>query len=215
MFYELVLEYPDWFSQPAPLEKKSLIEKHIRVMIPECDKEGRPVYIVNIGNVDVDTMELIDVVAVDDIWIESILAKDPELSGKGLSVIVDIANYPWKMIRWMTPENIKLSVKKMQSLPFKDFRIHIVNKSFLIHATIKIIWPFLPSRLKDMVQDLTMSNNMSQNQTEIAPHDKSHPELEKCFEDTFNNQSLEKFTHAVDLQIFEDFGNYSVVGLTS
>lgn len=48
-YYELILEYPDWYSKPAPLDKKSLIDKDLRIIIPQHDKEGRPIYIAKLG----------------------------------------------------------------------------------------------------------------------------------------------------------------------
>lgn len=94
-------------------------------------------------------MTLFDMVAVDDIWIESILLKFA--SANGLCVLIDIANLPWRALKWLTPHNIKIALRKIQCLPFKDYRFHVVNDSMLVHAAIKIIWPFLPEHLKDMV----------------------------------------------------------------
>ncbi|KAJ8944519.1 hypothetical protein NQ318_011777 [Aromia moschata] len=110
------------------------------------------IVIICLANIDVRTMEMLDVVGVDDVWIESLLLTNPQVAEKGLCVIFDIANYPWNMIKWFTPDRIKLSLKKMQSLPFKDYRFHFVNNATVIHAVIKIIWPFLPEHFKQMIK---------------------------------------------------------------
>lgn len=101
-------------------------------------------------------MNLLDIIALDDIWLESVLLENPENAEKGLCVIIDIYNYSWKMLKWMTPEVVKNSVKKIQTLPFKDYRFHIVNNSYLINAVMKLIMPFLPQYIKDMVSNVKL-----------------------------------------------------------
>lgn len=96
-------------------------------------------------------MDLLDVVSVDDIWLESVLIGKPEYAGKGLCVIIDIHNYSWKMLKWLTPDIVKNCVRKLQTMPYKDYRFHIVNKSYLINTVMKFILPFLPQYIKDMV----------------------------------------------------------------
>ncbi|KAH1013721.1 hypothetical protein HUJ04_002675 [Dendroctonus ponderosae] len=151
LYYKLILEHPEWFTKEAPLNRKDLLEKDVRIALPAVtDKDGRPVYVAKLGNCDPSKMALLDVIAVDDIWIESILLNsDPE---KGLCVLLDIANLPWKSIKWLTPHNIMVGLKKLQCLPFKDFRFHVVNNSFILNAALKIVWPFLPEDIKKTVK---------------------------------------------------------------
>lgn len=107
--------------------------------------------ILIIGNVDVSKMELLDVVSIDDIWLEYVLLDKPEYAGKGLCVIVDIHNYSWKMLKWLTPDIVRNCVRKLQTMPYRDYRFHIVKKSHLINTVMKFILPFLPQYIKDMV----------------------------------------------------------------
>lgn len=106
---------------------------------------------------------MFDTVAMDDIWLEYIISLNPKITEKGLCVILDIENYNWRMIKWSTPENTRISVKKMQALPFKDFRFHIINNSFLINATIRCMWPFLPEYIKKMVSENKKKNVFTNN----------------------------------------------------
>lgn len=48
-YYDLLLAYPDWFAKDEPLYFKQFIKDDIRVLIPDKDKEGRPVYICKLG----------------------------------------------------------------------------------------------------------------------------------------------------------------------
>ncbi|XP_066141815.1 clavesin-2-like isoform X2 [Euwallacea fornicatus] len=157
-YYELLSEFPEWFTTDPPMAKKHLIEKEIRAVLSETDREGRPIYLVKLGNCcrnsffkancNPSKMELLEIVAVDDIWIESILLNSP--SEKGLCVLVDIANFHLKSVKWLTPHNIKTAVKKIQCLPFKDYRFHVVNNHMMVKPVVKILWPFLPDSIKDI-----------------------------------------------------------------
>ncbi|CAG9862256.1 unnamed protein product [Phyllotreta striolata] len=148
---EHMLDQHDWYRKDGPLKLKEFIEKDIRAVLPDCDKDGRPIYLVKNGNIDVSTMSLFDVVAVDDVWIESILMERPEAAAKGLCVIIDIKDQSWKLSKWMQPNLIKQSIRKTDNLPFKDFKVHVVNNSWWISIGIKMMWPFLPQKFKDMM----------------------------------------------------------------
>lgn len=49
-FYELLLEYPDWFTTIDPKEKSDVFNRDIRIIPGGCDKEGRIIFISKIGN---------------------------------------------------------------------------------------------------------------------------------------------------------------------
>lgn len=52
LFYDLLLEYPEWFTKKGPLDKKRIIEENIRVQLGQFDKEGRPIFIAKMGKVN-------------------------------------------------------------------------------------------------------------------------------------------------------------------
>lgn len=87
-----------------------------------------------------------------EMWLETIL-DDPITQANGLSVIVDMSDYSWKILGWFTPTNIKTAAKKIDLYPIKELLYHIVNTSFFLNASIKIVWPFLNDRLKNMVSN--------------------------------------------------------------
>lgn len=151
IIHDHMLECPEWYTKDGPLKFKNFIDKDIRVVLPDCDKEGRPIYLLKNGNIEPSTTCMLDVVAVDDIWIEYILNKHPEAAAKGLCVIMDIKDQSWKLSRWIQPHNIRNSLKKVDNLPFKEYKVHVVNNSWWISIAIKLIWPFMPQRIKDMI----------------------------------------------------------------
>lgn len=149
---EHILECPEWYRKDGPLTIKKIIDEGPRVILPDFDKEGRPIFLLKNGKLNPSTMPLYDVIAVDDVWLEAVLSKNPELAGKGLCVIMDIKDQNWRLSKWMQPNNVRQSMKKIENLPFKDYKIHVVNNSWWISLAIKMTWPFLPQRYKDMIK---------------------------------------------------------------
>lgn len=105
------------------------------------------------GNVDPSMDLLKEIIPVEEFWAESYLT-DPNsvLATKGVCIIFDIANFSWKLMKYATPHIIKMAVLKVQSLPIKDYKFHVVNDSFLVHSAIKIVWVFLPKFIQDSVR---------------------------------------------------------------
>jgi hypothetical protein len=149
-FYEFLVEHPEWFAKDGPLSQKSLIEKDIRILTSLKDRGGRPIFLLKIGNLNPSTMELLDVIRIDDYWLEYIV-DDPNLRENGLCVIVDLKNLSLRMMKWSTPYLVRTFLKKLQVLPIKEYRFHVVNSSFVANTFIKIIWPLVNDRLKKMV----------------------------------------------------------------
>ncbi|XP_050309327.1 retinaldehyde-binding protein 1-like isoform X2 [Anthonomus grandis grandis] len=207
--YQLILQYPEWFTKDQPISKKELIDKDIRIGIPETDKEGRPIYIVKIGNVDPSSMDLMDIIAVDDIWLESILMKNA--SETGLCVVMDIDNLPFRALKWLTPHNVKTGLKKLQCLPFKDYRFHIVNDSIMFKAAINLIWPFVPENIKKMVK--FHFNDRRSLHKFIDPV--ALPLEYGGTNEKIDYAEIREQLYAQNEQIFENFQTYRSVQLTS
>lgn len=76
---------------------------------------------------------------------------DSETMEKGISVIMDVEGYSWKLFKWLTPSNMRISSKLLDAYPLKTFRLHVVNTSALVNISIKLFWPFLSDKIKNMV----------------------------------------------------------------
>lgn len=103
-------------------------------------------------------MDLVgDVIPVDDFFMEFLLATDPGFQN-GICVIVDVSNLPWNLLKWLTPGNIKIALRRIQAMPIKQYKFHVVNSSRILSIAVNIIWPFLPQQIKDEVRcsSLTM-----------------------------------------------------------
>lgn len=50
LYYKLIIDHPEWFTKDAPLNRKDLLEKDVRIALPAVtDKDGRPVYVAKLG----------------------------------------------------------------------------------------------------------------------------------------------------------------------
>lgn len=149
IFYDGLLKCPEWFPRPKVNDLKSLIEKNVNSVLDQYDREGRPIIIFTMGNVDPDKMEQMDLVAVTDLLLE-LLLENPAAQN-GLCVIIDIKGLKFKLCKWFTPHNIRMGVKRVESMPFKNYRIHVVNSSYYVQPLMKVMWPFLPEYLKNVI----------------------------------------------------------------
>lgn len=147
-YHENMVENPTWFQKESPLNRKSSFEMNAAIMIPAHDKEGRPIYISKIGNLDPDQTTFADEACIDDIWYEYILDKNPEIAKIGLCVILDLGGISWKYLKMLNYKDCKLGLRKLSCLPFKELKLHCVNNSKYTKLMLKIVQPFIPEESK-------------------------------------------------------------------
>ncbi|KAK4879702.1 hypothetical protein RN001_007848 [Aquatica leii] len=148
-FFELMIEYRDWFANGSPLDHKDLIEQNTRIILSDVrDNLGRRIFISRLGCIDVNQMSAQQSAWVDELWLELVM-DEPETQATGVSVILDMKDYSWRMFKWLTISNIKFGTKKADLYPCKELVYHVVNTSTLINASVKLIWPFLSAKLKE------------------------------------------------------------------
>lgn len=78
----------------------------------------------------------------DDIWMQ-VLLSDPLTQMNGLSVITDCTGLSSTVLKWLIPRNCKVGAAKLESLPVKQWTIHVVNMGPILKACIMLIKPFL------------------------------------------------------------------------
>ncbi|KAJ9591887.1 hypothetical protein L9F63_001562 [Diploptera punctata] len=62
-----------------------------------------------------------------------------------------MAGYSWKLFGWLTPYNNRVGARKLDCLLVRNLEVHIVNTSFLLNASISIVYPFLDAELKKRI----------------------------------------------------------------
>jgi len=146
-FFELMVEYPDWFASSQPLDNKSLIEQNTRIILPGVrDKNGRRVFISRLGEMSLMTPQ--QSALTDEYWLELVM-DEPETQAAGMSIIMDMKGYSWRIFKGLTPSNMRLGSRKADLYPCKELVYHIVNSSMFVNASVKLVWPFLTAKLKE------------------------------------------------------------------
>lgn len=96
---------------------------------------------LTIGNVEATT-EFNDASLIDDIWMQ-VLLSDPMTQTNGISIIADCTGLSSAILKWLIPKNCRVGAAKLESLPIKEWTIHVVNMGPIFKACIFLIKPFL------------------------------------------------------------------------
>lgn len=142
------IDYPEFFCHSPPESFQKYMDWHVKAILEGTDREGRRIYLCKmqgIGNATINEM-----CNFDELWIESV-ADEPETQKNGISCILDMAGYSWKLLKWLTPRNIRISTKISQKYPLKSICFHVINSSMLLNASVALIFPFLDAEFKSNV----------------------------------------------------------------
>lgn len=93
---------------------------------------------------------MFELAQLDDLWFQTIL-DEKETIENGVSVIIDMKGYTWKMLKWLTPANVKVAAQSADLIPIKHMEFHVINSSKLLNTAVALIFPFLGQRLKDQI----------------------------------------------------------------
>lgn len=72
-----------------------------------------------------------------------VLLSDPMTQMHGISIIADCTGLSSSILKWLIPKNCKVGAAKLESLPIKEWTIHVVNMGPILKACIFLIKPFL------------------------------------------------------------------------
>lgn len=95
-----------------------------------------------------ENLSIQEMAQVNNIWLESV-ADEPDTIENGMAVLVDMKDISWKLYKWFTPANSKLSGRSTGLTPLKNFVIHIVNISPMCTALLGVIAPFFSASLRN------------------------------------------------------------------
>lgn len=60
-------------------------------------------------------------------------------------------SYSFKMLRWLTPGNVKTASTKADLMPIRNMEVHVVNSSALLNKAVSIVFPMLSQSIKDQI----------------------------------------------------------------
>jgi hypothetical protein len=107
------------------------------------------------------------------------------------------------MLKWFTPNSMKVASLKADLVPIKQMHFHIVNSSALMNTTVSLLFPFLGQNIKDHIhfhytdwpslhekvgKEVLPKEYGGATDTEIE-YQKLYANLEKC-DELFNNYLL-------------------------
>lgn len=95
-----------------------------------------------------DTLSIQEMAQINNIWLESI-ADELETIENGMVVLLDMKDISWKLYKWFTPANSKLSGRSTGLTPLKNFVIHVVNISPMCTALLGMVSPFFSASLRN------------------------------------------------------------------
>ncbi|KAF5300279.1 hypothetical protein FQA39_LY11136 [Lamprigera yunnana] len=133
-YEEVTISCPQWFT---PLTMQELSDQHSRdrAVLKERDRVGRIMLLIKLGKMDIQAFSLDKQCRMFHLLMDKLLLEKLTLEN-GVAIIIDVRNFPWKLI---------------QLLSHKELIIHVVNKSHLVQIGVKIVWPFLSEQRKKMI----------------------------------------------------------------
>ncbi|XP_052125935.1 clavesin-1-like [Frankliniella occidentalis] len=77
------------------------------------------------------------------------LSVDPEVQRDGIVVLVDITRFSYKLVRWLTPYKIKVSLKFLQDcIPVKMQALYCVNAPRVFSLTYNAVKPLMKEEFR-------------------------------------------------------------------
>ncbi|XP_022908420.2 clavesin-1-like isoform X1 [Onthophagus taurus] len=150
-YYNYVVEEYEWLPLDPIENYKKHLDMNMRFILPHKDKQGKRIILFKTDTVDPSKISLSELAKFETLLIESIL-DEPEIQSTGLCLIVDAQGISMRMMSWLTPSNIKRSIRRLDNIIMKDGVFHIVRSSFLLSAAMRVVMPLLPQVIKDRLK---------------------------------------------------------------
>uniref|UniRef100_A0A336LCW5 CSON008898 protein n=1 Tax=Culicoides sonorensis TaxID=179676 RepID=A0A336LCW5_CULSO len=141
--------HPTWFINEDASNYIALLKENIKTVLDKRDKNGRRIYLTKLGNIK-SHIKASDLAQLDDLWFNTIL-DEPETIEKGISVVIDMKNASWRILKLLSPGNVKVAAQSADITPIKHMEFHIVNSSAILNSAVTLVFPFLGQRLKDQI----------------------------------------------------------------
>ncbi|XP_034230931.1 alpha-tocopherol transfer protein-like [Thrips palmi] len=142
-------DYPDVFLLNDPNMYVSIFESNeLGFELADRDALGRRIFVARIGDMDPTRHKFEEVLQTCLMTLES-LSVDPEVQRLGIVVLVDITRFSYKLVRWLTPYKIKVSLKFLQDcIPIKMQAFYCVNAPRVFSLTYNAVKPLMKEEFR-------------------------------------------------------------------
>ncbi|KAJ1520137.1 hypothetical protein ONE63_004355 [Megalurothrips usitatus] len=154
--YHLVQEYfsarrdfPDVFLLNDPHSYLPIFQSNeLGFELADRDPLGRRIFVARIGDMDPSRHKFEEVLQTCLMTMES-LSVDPDVQRRGIVVLVDITRFSYKLVRWLTPYKIKVSLKFLQDcIPLKMEALYCVNAPRVFSLTYNAVKPLMKEEFR-------------------------------------------------------------------
>ncbi|XP_005185824.1 alpha-tocopherol transfer protein [Musca domestica] len=149
-YYDFKAENPDWMAHHHPAYfREQFLDVAARFVMPQPDKEGRPILIIKL----VDVFEkypnyLLDSAEMEDLIFESLLLL-PQTQENGLTVIFDMTGFNLNFLPYVAPRITRMIHQKDKILPFKKRYVHFILGGAFISAITTLLMPLMHKEFKE------------------------------------------------------------------
>lgn len=147
-YYRYIVEEFDWLAFEISDRMIDCINMNMRVMLPAVDKYGKKIFYMRTDTMNPSKVTMAEVNQLECVWFESVL-DDPQVQEYGLCLLVDVSGFSWKLLKWLTPVNMRRAIRKLENIIVKDATFHVVRCSTFAKIAINMIWPFMPELIKE------------------------------------------------------------------
>ncbi|KAK3922436.1 Clavesin-1 [Frankliniella fusca] len=142
-------DFPDVFLLNNPYDYLPIFKSNeLGFELNERDPLGRRIFVARIGDMDPSRHKFEDVLQTCLMTMEA-LSVDPEVQRLGIVVLVDITRFSYKLVRWLTPYKIKVSLKFLQDcIPVKMQALYCVNAPRVFSLTYNAVKPLMKEEFK-------------------------------------------------------------------
>ncbi|KAK6631968.1 hypothetical protein RUM44_006998 [Polyplax serrata] len=113
-YYRIKYQNPEWYITDDSISCfKEELNDQLYYVLEDKDRFGKCIYVNRLGMIDTSKTTMSRQSQLQDLFLECIL-DDENAQKHGLSVIVDLKNFSWTLLKWLTPSNVCIAVKKVE-----------------------------------------------------------------------------------------------------
>ncbi|RZF48644.1 hypothetical protein LSTR_LSTR010734 [Laodelphax striatellus] len=148
-YFRAKYESPEAFVVKSPKSFIQHLQRYdLGYPLKELDKYGRKVLYINLGDVDPGKESWFNLLQSMIMTLETYSLQE-DVQEKGISLILDCANFTLKIMKWATPNKMRTLMKLLQEcIPIRFEVFHIVNAPLVFNIFYTTLKPFMNEEFK-------------------------------------------------------------------